>query len=42
MHGRIVRFGYDRGRTVGALAKTSLPKDLWRDFTEGNKMRFLP
>ena len=41
-HGRIVRFEYDRSRTVAALAKTSLPKDLRKDFMEGNKMRFLP
>jgi putative phosphoesterase len=40
--GRIVRFEYDRSRTVAALKKTSLPKDLGRDFIEGNKMRFLP
>jgi len=40
--GRIVRFEYDRSWTVTALKKTSLPKDLGRDFTEGNKMRFLP
>ena len=41
-HGRILRFEYDRSRTITALQKTSLPKDLGRDFTEGNKMRFLP
>jgi len=41
-HGRIVRFEYDRSRTIAALAKTSLPKDLGKDFMEGNKMRFLP
>jgi len=40
-HGRIVRFEYDRSRTIAALAKTSLPKGLRKDFTEGNKMRFL-
>ena len=40
--GRILRFEYDRSRTITALKKTSLPKDLRRDFTEGNKMRFLP
>ncbi len=40
--GRIVRFEYDRPRTIAALEKTSLPKDLRKDFTEGNKMRFLP
>src|SRR5512136_1054233 len=40
--GRIVRFEYDRSRTIAALAKTSLPMGLRKDFTEGNKMRFLP
>jgi putative phosphoesterase len=40
--GRIVRFEYDRNRTIAALKKTPLPKDLRKDFNEGNKMRFLP
>jgi putative phosphoesterase len=40
--GRIVRFEYDQDRTIEALEKSSLPKDLRKDFTEGSKMRFLP
>jgi putative phosphoesterase len=42
LQGRIVRFEYDRNRTITALEKTSLPKSLRTDFREGNKMRFLP
>ncbi len=38
---RIVRFEYDRDRTISALKETSLPKGLRRDFSEGTKMRFL-
>ena len=38
--GRIVRFEYDRNRTISALRKTSLPEDLRKDSTAGNKMRF--
>jgi putative phosphoesterase len=37
---RIVRFEYDRNRTIAALGKTSLPKGLQKDFAEGAKMRF--
>jgi diadenosine tetraphosphatase ApaH/serine/threonine PP2A family protein phosphatase len=40
-HGRIVRFEYDSGRTIASLQKTSLPKGLRKDFSEGSKMRFL-
>ncbi len=39
--GRIVRFEYDRNWTIAALGKTSLPKELQKDFAEGAKMRFL-
>jgi putative phosphoesterase len=39
--GRIVRFEYDRERTIAAIEKTSLPKGLQKDFAEGAKMRFL-
>ena len=39
--GHIVRFEYDRDRTLAGLKKTSLPKGLRRDFAEGNKLRFL-
>jgi putative phosphoesterase len=39
--GRVVRFEYDRKETIAALAKTSLPKGLQKDFAEGAKMRFL-
>jgi putative phosphoesterase len=39
--GRIVRFDYDRNRTIAALEKSSLPKGLRKDFAEGTKMRFL-
>jgi putative phosphoesterase len=39
--GRIVRFEYDRDRTIAALEKTSLPKGLRKDFAEGTKVRFL-
>jgi putative phosphoesterase len=39
--GRIVRFDYDRDRTIAALLKTSLPKGLRKDFADGSKMRFL-
>jgi putative phosphoesterase len=41
-NGRIVRFEYDRDRTIAALSKSSLPKGLRRDFAEGTKMRFFP
>ena len=40
-YGRIVRFDYDRDRTLAALDKTSLPKGLRKDFTRGIKRRFL-
>jgi len=40
-YGRIMRFDYDRDRTIRALEKTSLPKGLRKDFAEGTKMRFL-
>ncbi len=40
--GRIVRFDYDRDRTIAALGKEALPKALQKDFAEGSKMRFLP
>ena len=39
--GRIVRFEYDRNWTMTTLEKTSLPKGLRKDFSEGTKMRFL-
>lgn len=39
--GRIVRFEYDRDRTIAALEETSLPKGLRKDFAAGTKMRFL-
>ena len=39
--GRIVRFEYDRNRTMTTFEKTSLPKGLRKDFSEGTKMRFL-
>jgi putative phosphoesterase len=39
--GRIVRFEYDRNWTMATLEKTSLPKGLRKDFSEGTKMRFL-
>jgi putative phosphoesterase len=38
--GHIVRFDYEWERTVAALKKTSLPKGLREDFSEGNKRRF--
>jgi putative phosphoesterase len=40
--GRIIRFNYDRDRTITALEKTDLPKGLRKDFAEGIKRRFLP
>lgn len=39
--GRIVRFEYDRNWTITTLEKSSLPKELRKDFSEGTKMRFL-
>jgi predicted phosphodiesterase len=39
--GRIVRFEYDRNWTVATIQKTSLPKGLLKDFSEGIKMGFL-
>ena len=39
--GRIVRFDYDRDRTIAALGKTSLPKGLRKDFAGGIKRRFI-
>ncbi len=38
--GRIVRFEYDRSWTVATIKKTSLPKGLLKDFSEGIKMGF--
>lgn len=38
--GSIIRFDYDRKRTIAALKKTPLPKGLRKDFAEGNKRRF--
>jgi putative phosphoesterase len=38
---RVIRFEYDRNRTLAALDKSSLPKGLRKDFAEGTKMRFL-
>ena len=40
--GYIVRFEYDRDRTLAALKKTSLPKGLRKDFADGSRMRLLP
>jgi len=39
--GRIIRFDYDRKRTLAALEKTELPKGLQKDFAEGTKRRFV-
>lgn len=39
--GRIIRFDYDRQRTIAALEKTSLPKGLRKDLRSGSKRRFL-
>ncbi|MGO9137596.1 MAG: metallophosphoesterase family protein [Syntrophales bacterium] len=39
--GLIVRFEYDRDKTIESLAKTSMPKGLQKDFADGNKRRFL-
>lgn len=39
--GHVVRFEYDRDRTIQALRETSMPKGLQKDFAEGNKRRFL-
>ena len=39
--GRVVRFEYDRNRTIAMLKESSLPKALRKDFLEGTKMRFL-
>jgi predicted phosphodiesterase len=39
--GHIIRFDYDKDRTVKALEKTLLPKGLRKDFSEGIKRRFL-
>lgn len=39
--GRIIRFDYDRERTITALKKSALPKGLQKDFAEGIKRRFL-
>jgi predicted phosphodiesterase len=40
-HGNIIRFDYDRERTIAEFKKTGLPKALRKDFAEGNKRRFL-
>jgi len=37
---RIVRFDYERERTLAALEKSALPKGLRDDFSGGNKRRF--
>jgi putative phosphoesterase len=39
--GRIIRFDYDKNKTIAALETTSLPKGLRKDFAEGIKRRFL-
>ncbi|MFH1148623.1 MAG: metallophosphoesterase family protein, partial [Pseudomonadota bacterium] len=39
--GRIVRFDYDRDRTITALKKTTLPKALQKDLSKGIKRRFM-
>lgn len=39
--GCIIRFDYDRDRTIEMIEKTTLPKGLRKDFTEGTKRRFL-
>jgi len=39
--GQIIRFDYDKERTIKALEKSSLPKGLRKDFSEGIKRRFL-
>lgn len=39
-HGSIIRFDYDRKKTITALKKTGLPKALRKDFVEGNKRSF--
>jgi predicted phosphodiesterase len=38
--GRIVRFEYDRSWMVATIKRTSLPKGLLKDFSEGIKMGF--
>jgi putative phosphoesterase len=40
-HASVIRFDYDISETIKALKKTSMPKGLQRDFTEGSKSRFL-
>ena len=40
--GRIVRFSYPIGEVTAALERSSLPKRLIKDFTEGNKKRETP
>ena len=40
-HGHIVRFHYNKEQTIKALKKTSLPKELRKDFSEATKRRFL-
>ncbi len=37
VRGTIVRFPYDRGRTIGKLRNTGLPRGLSEDFALGNK-----
>jgi putative phosphoesterase len=39
--GRIIRFDYDKNKTIAALERSSLPKGLRKDFAEGMKRRFL-
>ena len=39
--GRIIRFDYDKNKTITALETTSLPKGLRKDFARGIKRRFL-
>lgn len=41
VHCHIVRFDYDVVEIITALKKTSLPKGVQKDFTEGTKRRFL-
>ncbi len=39
---RIVRFDYAKDEILAALAKTPLPKNLTKDYEEGNKKRWMP
>ena len=42
LSGRIIRFNYPKEEVVRAIERSSLPRNLVKDFSEGNKKREMP